>query len=285
MFNPLVDELFRLAILEDVGSGDITSQLIVSQRSIAKAQIIGKEDFILAGMPFLKRFFYVLSNFFSLKADELSFQEYYKEGAVIQKGKVIAEIKGNARLLLAGERIALNILQRLSGIATLTATFLEKTKGLEVKILDTRKTTPGLRFMEKYAVQIGGGFNHRFALYDAILIKDNHIKIAGSVKNALNMVKKSCIHQKIEVEVKSLEELKEAIKVGVDIVMLDNMDIENMKEAVRLAKGKVLLEASGGVNLNNVREIALTGVDFISIGALTHSARAVDISMKIKEVS
>ncbi len=285
MFNPLVDELFKLAILEDVGSGDITSQLIVSQSSIAKSQIIGKEDFILAGMPFLKRFFYILSNFFSLQANDLSFHNYYKEGALIQKGKVIAEIKGNARLLLAGERIALNILQRLSGIATLTATFAKKTEGLDVKILDTRKTTPGLRFMEKYAVQVGGGFNHRFALYDAILIKDNHIKVAGSVKDALNRVKKSCIHQKIEVEVKSLEELEEAMKVGADIVMLDNMDIENMKEAVRLAKGKVLLEASGGVNLDNVREIALTGVDFISIGALTHSARAVDISMKIKEVS
>lgn len=284
MFTPLVDELFRLAILEDIGIGDITSQLIVSQNSIAKAQIIGKEDFILAGMPFVKRFFNILSNFFNQQTDELNFHEYYKEGAFIQKGKVIAEIKGNARLLLAGERISLNILQRLSGIATLTAKFVKKTEGLEVKILDTRKTTPGLRFMEKYAVQVGGGFNHRFALYDAILIKDNHIKVAGSVKKALNRVKKSCIHQKVEVEVKNLEELKEAIKVGADIVMLDNMDIENMKEAVRLAKGKVLIEASGGVNLDNVREIALTGVDFISIGALTHSARAVDISMKIKEI-
>ncbi len=284
MFTPLVDELFKLAILEDIGIGDITSQLIVPQNSIAKAQIMGKEDFILAGMPFVKRFFNILSNFFYQQIDEVNFHEYYKEGAFIQNGTVIAELAGNARLLLAGERIALNILQRLSGIATLTAEFLKKTEGLEVKILDTRKTTPGLRFMEKYAVRVGGGHNHRFALYDAILIKDNHIKIAGSVKDALRLVKNKCIHQKVEIEVKNLEELEEAISEGADIVMLDNMDIETMKKAVKLAKGRVLLEASGGVNLENVREIALTGVDFISIGALTHSARAVDISMKIKEV-
>lgn len=285
MFSPLVDELFRLAILEDIGPGDITSQLIVSEDCVAKAQIIGKEDFILAGVPFVRRFFNILSTLSNQQTNELNFHEYYKDGSFIQKGKVIAEIMGNARLLLAGERISLNILQRLSGIATLTAKFIEKTEGLQVKILDTRKTIPGWRLMEKYAVHVGGGFNHRFALYDAILIKDNHIKVAGSVKEALSRVRKSCIHQKIEVEVKNLEELKEAISEGADIVMLDNMDIENMKEAVRLAKGKVLIEASGGVDLDNIREIALTGVDFISIGALTHSARAVDISMKIKEVS
>jgi nicotinate-nucleotide pyrophosphorylase (carboxylating) len=284
MFSPLTDELFKIAILEDIGSGDITSQLLVPENLNAKAHIICKERIILAGIPFVKRFFYILSSFFNLKHDKLQIEEYYGEGDFVDEGKVIAELWGNARILVAGERIALNILQRLSGIATLTATFVKRIKDLNVKILDTRKTTPGLRAMEKYAVCVGGGYNHRFALYDAILIKDNHIKIVGSVSNALKMVKKSNIYQKIEIEVKNLEELKEAILEGADIVMLDNMDIETMKKAVKLAKGKVFLEASGGVTLDNVYEIASTGIDFISIGALTHSAKAVDISMKIKEI-
>lgn len=284
MFYPLVDEIFKLSILEDIGNGDITSQLIVPEECIANAQIICKEDCILAGLPFIRRFLYILSLNFSLQPNSIEFKEYFKDGDFIEKGKIIAELKGNARLLLAGERIALNILQRLSGIATLTAEFVRRTEGFNVKILDTRKTTPGLRFMEKYAVRIGGGHNHRFALYDAILVKDNHIKIAGSVKEALIRVKKNSVHQKVEVEVKNLAELKDAISLGADIVMLDNMDIETMKKAVKLAKNKVLLEASGGVSLDNIREIASIGIDFISIGALTHSARAVDISMKIKEV-
>ncbi|MCX8034326.1 MAG: carboxylating nicotinate-nucleotide diphosphorylase [Thermodesulfovibrio sp.] len=284
MFYPLVDELFKLSILEDIGSGDITSQLIVPEDCISKAQIICKEDCFLAGLPFVKRFFYILSQNFGLQPNAIEFKAYCKDGDFIEKGKIIAELTGNARLLLAGERIALNILQRLSGIATLTAEFVRRTKDFNVKILDTRKTTPGLRFMEKYAVRVGGGHNHRFALYDAILIKDNHIKIAGSVKEALSRVKKNFFHQKVEAEVKNLEELKDAISSGADIVMLDNMDIDMMKEAVRIAKGVVLLEASGGVTLDNISEIASTGVDFISIGALTHSARAVDISMKIKEI-
>lgn len=284
MFSFLVDELFKLSIIEDIGNGDITSQLIVPKDCKALAQIICKEEMILAGMPFVKRFFNILSLNFGFQSDQLSFEEYYKDGDFVKKGSIVASLKGNARLLLAGERIALNILQRLSGIATFTREFIKKVEDLPVKILDTRKTTPGLRFMEKYAVKVGGGFNHRFALYDAVLIKDNHIKIAGSIKEALMRVKNHCIHQKIEIEVKTLEELKEAISLGADIIMLDNMDIETMKEAVKLAKGKVLLEASGGVNIENVRDIALTGVDFISIGALTHSAKAVDISMKIKEV-
>ncbi len=284
MFTLFIDDIFKLAILEDVGYGDITSQLVIPPKSFAVAQIIAKEDFLLAGMPFIRRFFNLLEEYFHFPEEKLNFTEHRKDGDFINKGTIIAEIKGEAMLILAGERIALNILQRLSGIATLTAEFVKKVEGFEVKILDTRKTTPGLRFMEKYAVKIGGGFNHRFSLYDAILIKDNHIKIAGSVKQAIERIKKINIHQKIEIEVKNLDELKEAVESGVDIVMLDNMDIETLKKAVKIAKGKVLLEASGGVNLLNVREIASTGVDFISIGALTHSAKAVDISMKIKEV-
>lgn len=284
MFNLLIDELFKLAIKEDIGNGDITSQFIVPENYAVLAHIICKEDMILAGMPYIKRFFSNLSFASGFQHYKLHFKEYFKDGNFIEKGKVVAILKGNARLILAGERIALNILQRLSGIATFTGQFVKKVEDLPVKILDTRKTTPGLRFLEKYAVRVGGGHNHRFALYDAVLIKDNHIKIIGSVKEAVLKAKKSCIYQKIEVEVKNLKELEEAISAGADIVMLDNMDIETMKEAVKISKGKVLLEASGGVNLDNIREIALTGVDFISIGALTHSAKAVDISMKIKEV-
>ncbi|MEJ5226600.1 carboxylating nicotinate-nucleotide diphosphorylase [Thermodesulfovibrio sp.] len=284
MFNPIVDKFFNLAILEDIGNGDITSELLIPEDTFAKAHIICKEDCILAGLPFIKRFFVVLSSYFKLKSDGVDFIDYCNDGDFVKKGEIISELKGNARLLLAGERIALNILQRLSGIATLTSKFVRKTEGYDIKILDTRKTTPCMRFMEKYAVRVGGGFNHRFALYDAVLIKDNHIKITGSVKDAIKLSKKKAIHQKIEIEVKNIEELKEAVLEGADIVMLDNMDMESIKKAVQIAKGKVLLEVSGGVNLENIHEIASTGVDFVSIGALTHSAKAVDISMKIREV-
>lgn len=276
--NTLVDELLKLAVIEDIGRGDITTELTVPEDCFAVAHIIAKEDLVLAGMPFLKRFFSILSD------EKILIDECFKDGDYIRKGEVVANLKGKARILLLGERVALNILQRLSGIATLTSKFVKKVEGYPVKILDTRKTTPGFRVFEKYAVRVGGGYNHRFALYDAILIKDNHIKIVGSVKEAILRAKKDSIHQKIEVEVKNLDELKEALQAGADIVMLDNMDLDSIKEAVKLAKGKVLIEVSGGVNLENVVDFAKTGVDFISVGALTHSARAVDISMKIVEV-
>jgi len=282
MFPFFVDELFTISILEDIGIGDITSEIIIPKECLVIAEIICKENMILAGIPFVKRFFSLLSQY--MESGNFFFEENYNDGDFIEKDSIIASLKGNARFLLAGERTSLNLLQRLSGIATFTGQFVKKVEDLPVKILDTRKTTPGLRFMEKYAVKMGGGYNHRFALYDAVLIKDNHIKIAGSVKESVLRAKKSSIYQKIEVEVQNLKELEEAISAGADIVMLDNMDTETMKEAVKIAKGRVLLEASGGVNLDNIREIALTGVDFISIGALTHSAKAVDISMKIKEV-
>ncbi len=284
MLSLFVDEILKLSILEDIGHGDITSELIVSENCVAQANIMCKQDLVLAGMPFVKRLFQILKESYFTQSQNVEIKEFFQEGDFIKEGEVIASIHTNARLLLAGERIALNLLQRLSGIATLTREFIRQVEGYNVKILDTRKTTPGLRFMEKYAVRVGGGANHRFALYDAILIKDNHIRIAGSVKEALRKVKKRAIHQKIEIEVKNLEELKEAIDEGADIVMLDNFDLDKMREAVELAKGKVLLEVSGGVTLDNVSKIASTGVDFISSGALTHSAKAVDISMKIVEV-
>jgi nicotinate-nucleotide pyrophosphorylase (carboxylating) len=272
--NWLLKEIIRLAILEDIGHGDITSLLIVPEGKKAKANIIAKEDFIIAGMPFVKEVFNIID-------PGIVMQISFDEGARVKNGDIIAKISGKARSLLAGERISLNILQRISGIATMTNQFVKKVKGLSVKIADTRKTIPGMRIMEKYGVKIGGGANHRFGLYDGILIKDNHIKIAGGAKKAVGLANKGHHLLKIEVEVKNLYELKEALDAGAGVIMLDNMSIPDMKKAVKIAKGKAILEASGNVNLENIRSIAETGVDIISVGALTHSARAVDISMKI----
>ncbi|HCZ10837.1 MAG TPA: carboxylating nicotinate-nucleotide diphosphorylase [Nitrospiraceae bacterium] len=274
MTNKLLKETIRLAMLEDIGHGDITSLLTVPEDSEAKARITAKEDFVLAGMPFVKEVFDAIDTSVAVRVS-------VQEGAAVKKGEVIAEISGNARSLLAGERISLNILQRISGIATMTRAYVEKVSGLPVKIADTRKTTPGMRFMEKYGVKIGGGVNHRFGLYDGILIKDNHIKIAGGVGKAVGLTKNARHLLKIEVEVKNFDELREALNAGADVIMLDNMSVDEMKEAVTIAKGRAVIEASGNVNLENIRGIAETGTDIISIGALTHSARAVDISMKI----
>ncbi len=274
-------EILRDSILfflrEDIGHCDITSFLVVPEHASANARIIAKEDFILAGMPFVKEVFSVID-------PSVNFNVFFQEGAIIKNGDVLAEVSGNARSILSGERISLNILQRICGIATLTNSYVSKLKGLNAKIADTRKTIPGMRLMEKYGVIIGGGINHRFGLYDGILIKDNHIKIAGSISSAISLAKKAHHLLKIEVEVKNLDEFNEAINLEPDAIMLDNMGIEDMKKAVEIRDTKnrrILLEASGNVNLENVRSIAETGVDIISIGALTHSARAVDISMKI----
>lgn len=272
-YSCLLKETIRIAIYEDIGHGDITSFLIVPDDKKAKANIIAKENFILAGMPFVKEVFDAIDPITAM-------QIYFDEGDCVKKGDIIASISGKARSLLAGERISLNILQRISGIAAMTNQFVKKVNGLSVRIADTRKTIPGMRIMEKYGVRIGGGINHRFGLYDGILIKDNHIKIAGGVKKAVGLAKKGHHLLKIEIEVKNLDELKEALDAGADVIMLDNMSIPDMKKAVKIAKGKAILEASGNVNLENIRGIAETGVDIISIGALTHSARAVDISMK-----
>lgn len=270
----LLKETIRIAIQEDIGHGDITSLLVVPEGSKAKAKIIAKEDFILAGMPFVKEVFNLVDPAVAIKI-------LVDEGAKVKKAVTVAEISGSARSILLGERISLNILQHISGIATITRSYVEKIAGLLVKLADTRKTTPGMRLMEKYGVRIGGGINHRFGLYDGILIKDNHIKIAGSVKKAVELAKKGHHLLKIEVEVKNIDEFKEALNAGADVIMLDNMSIADMKEAVKIARGKVILEASGNINLQNIRGIAETGIDIISIGALTHSAKAVDISMKI----
>lgn len=275
MYIPFnIKNILRLALEEDIGNCDITTTLLIPEGDRAKALLIAKGNFVVAGMPFAQEVFNIIDH-------HTEFRIYFPEGSKAAKGDVIAEISGNTRTLLSCERVSLNVLQRLSGIATLTHRFVEKVKGLDVKIVDTRKTTPGLRFMEKYAVRMGGGGNHRFGLYDGILIKDNHIEAAGSIAAAVKSARQAHQLSKIEVEVESLKDLKEALSAGADVLMLDNMSLDDMKEAVRLAKGKVIVEASGNMTLEKVRAVAETGVNLISVGALTHSASAADISMKI----
>ncbi len=269
-----VSALIRSALEEDIGCGDITSSLLIAEEHGSRAHIIAKDGFVLAGLPFVVEVFRILDA-------SLSFRTFFRDGDRVTKGDIIAEISGRTMSILSGERVSLNILQRLSGVATLTHSYVEIIRGTKARIVDTRKTTPGLRLMEKYAVRIGGGSNHRFGLFDGILVKDNHIRAVGSIKDALAMAKRGHHLLRTEVEVETLDELREAIEGSADVVMLDNMPVQLMKEAVKIAGGKVLLEASGNVSIKTVRSIAETGVDFISVGALTHSAPASDISLKI----
>ncbi|MFZ3066363.1 MAG: carboxylating nicotinate-nucleotide diphosphorylase [Nitrospirota bacterium] len=263
------------ALAEDIGSGDITTNVIVPERTLARGAIVLEEDAVIAGLEIAEEVFKQLDK-------NVKFSAAYKDGARVLKGKVIAKISGKARPLLTGERTALNILQRLSGIATLTNSFVKAVKGTDAKIVDTRKTTPNFRIFEKYAVLMGGGHNHRFGLYDAVLIKDNHISIGGGIKKAVAIARQNIPHtMKVEVEAKSLKEVKDALASGADIIMLDNMPVAMMKKAVAMINKKTVVEASGNVNLKNVRDAALTGVDIISIGALTHSYKAVQMSMEI----
>jgi nicotinate-nucleotide pyrophosphorylase (carboxylating) len=269
-----VADTIRRALEEDLGPGDITTSLLIQEQSKSRAIYLAKGTLILAGFPFSREVFRILD-------PSIHWDVFFAEGSKITKGTVLAEISGKTRTILAGERLSLNILQRLCGIATLTAAYVDKIRGLKAKIVDTRKTVPCQRLMEKYAVRIGGGNNHRFGLFDGILIKDNHIKAVGSIKKAVKRAKEGHHLTKIEVEVDTLKGLRAAIEAGADIIMLDNMSVPDIKEAVNIADGRVILEASGGVTLDNVRQIAETGVDLISVGALTHSAPASDISLKI----
>ena len=273
--NIQIDKIIEQALLEDIGTGDITTDSIIPNNLKTRGIIKTKEEGVIAGLG--------IANLVFKKLDSnITFQENIEDGTKVSQNKILAEITGPARIMLKGERVALNFLQRMSGIATTTAKFYEEIKGFPVRIVDTRKTTPGLRILEKYAVRMGRGNNHRFGLYDAVLIKDNHIAVAGSIKSAVNSVRKQISHTiKIEVEVENLSQLQEALEMKVDIVMLDNMSLDMMKKAVKMAKGKTLIEASGGITLKNVREIAQTGVDLISVGALTHSVKALDISMEV----
>ncbi len=271
-----IRELIQSALKEDIGSGDITTSAVLSGREVGNARVVAKEAMVVAGIG-------VFKEAFSFSKEEVNFTNSVEDGKFIKSGDVLTEMSGKLGDILAAERVALNFLQRMCGIATLTRKYVDKIKGTGAKILDTRKTTPGLRVLEKYAVMIGGGFNHRIGLYDGILIKDNHIDAAGGIASAVDRAKKRVPHTlKIEIEVKNLREVEEALSAGVDVIMLDNMDVEEVREAVSLIKGKVLVEASGNIKLSNVKKIAETGVDFISIGALTHSAPSSDISLKLK---
>jgi nicotinate-nucleotide pyrophosphorylase (carboxylating) len=273
-----VRELLAAALREDLGGGDITSELTIPEAHTSSAVIRAKAPLVLAGLPFAREVFLLLDK-------AVSFETLKKEGSSVLAGEHIASLRGRTRNLLAGERVALNILQRLSGIATLTSRFVKEVEGLGAKILDTRKTTPSMRYLEKYAVRAGGGTNHRMGLYDAVLIKDNHIKAAGGVKEAVRLAKTAVPPRTVEVEAETLEDVRDALEAGADIIMLDNMPLDTVKQAVGIAKGKALLEASGNVTLQNVREIAETGVDMISVGAITHSAPAADISMRVTDPS
>jgi nicotinate-nucleotide pyrophosphorylase (carboxylating) len=267
--------IIEAALAEDIGTGDITTMAIVSRAQTGHAQAIAKNDFVIAGIDIFKETFLLLN-------DKIIVKKLISDGKRAKKGSIIAEISGSLFYILQAERVALNLFQRMCGIATLTAKFVEAVHGSKTKILDTRKTLPGLRVLDKMAVSIGGGFNHRMGLYDGVLIKDNHIAAAGSITAAVDMQRQSLPHiLKIEVETKNMSEVKEALKCGADIIMFDNMTPEEMKKAVSFVSGRALIEASGNVSLQNVAKIAATGVDLISVGELTHSVSAADISLKI----
>lgn len=272
----LKDKL-KEALLEDLGSGDITSEALIPERSFSKAFFIAKEEGILCGVPFALEVFRLLD-------PDIQEEILLKDGEHLSPGTVFLKIRGKTRAILGGERVALNLLCHLSGIATRTNKFVKLLQGTEAKILDTRKTTPLWRELEKYAVRIGGGQNHRMGLFDMALIKDNHIRAKGGIKPALKSAKENLRPGvKIEIEVTSVEEFLEALEENPHWIMLDNMPPYEIRKCVEIGKGKVFLEASGGINENNIREIAETGVDFISLGALTHSVKALDISLELEE--
>lgn len=277
-FSP-IRGIIRRALEEDLGPGDATTRATVAPDTPGEAILIAREKLILAGMAVFKQTF--------LEIDPaLVFVERYRDRDVVPEGSTVCRIRGRLTAILSGERTALNFLQRMSGIATLTRRYVEKIKGSRAKILDTRKTAPGLRWCDKVAVRTGGGQNHRFGLFDGILIKDNHIAAAGSISKAVSLAREGSAHTlRVEVEVEDLAGVSEACKAGADIILLDNMTPSEMKEAVSLIDGSALVEASGGITLDTVGDIASTGVDFISVGALTHSPEAADFSLEISDVS
>ncbi|MDD5530632.1 MAG: carboxylating nicotinate-nucleotide diphosphorylase [bacterium] len=275
--NPMI----KIALQEDLGSGDVTTELTVSPNIKGKAIITAKENGVMAGGIVVEKIFKTIDK-------NIKYKQFVSEGAKFKKGEDVCKIEGKLSSILHGERTALNFLSILSGIASLTNKFVEKVKPTRVKILDTRKTLPGLRELSKYAVKCGGGKNHRKGLWDMILIKDNHIEASGGIQKAIYKIQDTrCKIQglKTEIEVKNLSELKIALGSKIDRIMLDNMDVKGMREAVKLARKltpKIELEASGGVNLDNVYDIAKTGVDYISVGAITHSAKAIDFSLNVE---
>ncbi len=269
-----IDAIIEAALKEDMPNGDITSESIIPTRSKSEAIILTKEEGVLAGIDVARRVFYKIDQ-------SISFKKNLDDGQIFRKKDTIATLRGPSISLLKGERTALNFLQRMSGIATTTRRFVRALEGTKTKILDTRKTTPGLRLLEKYAVKIGGGVNHRFDLSEMVLIKDNHLKLVGSILQAVTRAKEKVKPGvRIEVEATNLEEVQEAVRSGADVIMLDNMSIKKMKEVVKWIKGKIPLEVSGEVTLSRIVEIASLGVDYISVGSLTHSYKSVDMSIE-----
>lgn len=274
--NEAVREVVARALAEDVGPGDITSELTIPAELSGQGFFLAKQAGVLSGLQ-------VAQETFRQVDPQVVFEPLLAEGDAFEPGAHLARVSGPARSLLSAERVSLNFLQRLCAVATLTREFVNRMAGTRARIVDTRKTTPGLRLLEKAAVLAGGGHNHRFALYDGVLLKDNHVAIAGGISQAVTAARAGAPHLlKIEVEVTTLGELREALAAGADVALLDNMSIEEMEEAVAFAVGRILLEASGGINLENVAEVAGTGVDLISVGALTHSAPAIDISLELQ---
>lgn len=274
----MIDAIIRQALQEDIGRQDITTANLVPADQQARGMFLAKEAGVIAGTEVYQAVFRCLD-------PEMRCQVFITDGQTVQYGDQIAEISAKTSALLSGERVALNLLQRLSGIATRSRNMVERIKAYNTQIIDTRKTTPGLRELEKYAVRVGGGRNHRFGLYDGVMIKDNHIVAGGGILNAVKTLRQRVpITVKIEVEVESLEQLELALQAGADIIMLDNMDTPTMQKAVERVAGQALLEASGGITEDRLEEIAQTGVDFISIGALTHSIKSLDISFNLLEV-
>jgi len=272
--NPLVTQIIDMALNEDVGTGDITTETTIPADKIAYGKFIAKENMVICGLDVAELVFHKVDKTVQFKAN-------CKDGDFVEKGCVIAEVSGNARNVLTGERTALNLMQRMTGVATRTNEAVKCVEGTNAKITDTRKTTPGLRVLEKYAVRVGGGSNHRFNLADGILIKDNHIAVSGGIVNAVKNARAAAPHTiKIEVEVENKDQLMQALEAKADIIMLDNMSNEEMTECVKIVDGRAMIEASGNMGDKDLSAVAKTGVDIISIGALTHSVKAADISLK-----
>jgi nicotinate-nucleotide diphosphorylase (carboxylating) len=275
--DELIDDLLTLAFAEDVGDGDHTTLSTIPENETGSQRLIVKEEGILAGVEIARKVFEKFD-------PSLKMTVYIEDGAHVKPGDVAFVVEGKVRSLLQTERIMLNIMQRMSGIATTTAKYQAKLEGLKTKVLDTRKTTPGMRMLEKEAVKIGGGYNHRIGLFDMILIKDNHVDFAGGIANAVAAAKKYCVETgrdlKIEVEVRNTDEIMQALEAGVDRIMLDNFTPERTREAVKLINGRTEIESSGGITFDTLRDYGECGVDFISVGALTHSVKGLDMSFK-----
>jgi len=268
-----VDQSIRRALDEDIGPGDATTDSIIPADASLRGQIVAKQSGVVAGLEVARRVFFLLS-------EQVNFEVKVEEGAQVEKRTVLVDLYGPARALLTGERTALNFLGRMSGIATLTREYMDAVKGTKAIILDTRKTAPGLRETDKLAVRLGGGENHRIGLFDMVLIKDNHIDFAGSITAAVRRVRERVSDLEIEVETRTLDDVREALELGVERILLDNMSAEMMRQAVAINDGRAKLEASGNVTIENVRQVAETGVDYISVGALTHSVKVFDVSLE-----